>query len=75
MHAWSVTSGRNLFSRHVCVNNMTNDGARVLREASERLRQRFQVYFSTIRVEERCLSGEGRAEAIDITDARSERGS
>jgi cobalt-zinc-cadmium efflux system protein len=70
VHAWSVTSGRNLFSAHVCVNNIANDGARVLREASERLRQRFKVYFSTIQVEERCLSGEEPADAIDITNAR-----
>lgn len=69
VHAWSVTSGRNLFSGHICVNDMANDGARVLREATERLRQRFKVYFSTIQVEERCLSGEEAAEAIDITKA------
>jgi cobalt-zinc-cadmium efflux system protein len=73
VHAWSVTSGRNLFSGHICVANMANDGARVLNEASDRLRQGFQVYFSTLQIEERCLSGEGRAEAIDITNGRRER--
>lgn len=74
VHAWSVTSGQNLFSGHICVNNMANDGVRVLREASERLRQSFKVYFSTIQVEERCLSGEAPADAIDITNARQRMG-
>lgn len=41
--------------------------AKVLREASERLKQQFQVYFSTIQIEEDCLSGEEGAAAIDIT--------
>lgn len=70
VHAWSVTSGRNLFSGHVCVNSLPNDGARVLREATDRLRQRFKVYFSTIQIEERCLSGEEGAADIDITEPR-----
>jgi cobalt-zinc-cadmium efflux system protein len=66
VHAWSITSGRNLFSAHVCVESFARDGERVLREANDRLKHRFGVYFSTIQVEERCLSGEEGAEAIDI---------
>lgn len=69
IHAWSVTSGRNLFSGHICVNNFARDGERVLREASELLREQFQVFFSTIQVEEECLSGEEAARDIDITNA------
>jgi cobalt-zinc-cadmium efflux system protein len=66
-HAWSVTSGRNLFSAHLCVDSFSKDGERVLKEASERLKERFQVYFSTLQVEEECLSGEEDAAAIDVT--------
>jgi cobalt-zinc-cadmium efflux system protein len=67
VHAWSLTSGRNLMSGHVCVQSIAADGASVLREASERLKQHFGVYFSTIQVEEECLSGEEEASEIDIT--------
>lgn len=48
---------------------MANDGVRVLREATGRLRQSFNVYFSTIQLEEQCLSDEEPADAIDITNA------
>jgi cobalt-zinc-cadmium efflux system protein len=67
VHAWSVTSARNLFSAHLCVQSFERDGERVLREASERLKQRFKIYFSTIQIEEECLSGEEGAADIDIT--------
>ena len=67
VHAWSLTSGRNLFSGHICVESFTADGERVLREATDRLRQRFKVYFSTIQLEENCLAGEEHASDIDIT--------
>ncbi len=67
VHAWSLTSGRTLFSGHVCVRRFAEDGERVLREATDRLKQRFEVYFSTIQVEEACLAGEEGAADIDIT--------
>ena len=66
VHAWSLTSGRNVFSGHVRVRSFANDGERVLREASERLRKRFNVYFSTLQIEETCLAGEQDAADIDI---------
>lgn len=69
VHAWSLSSGRNLFSAHIRVKNFAGDGERVLREASDRLRQRFKIYFSTIQVEEKCPSGEEHAEGINIADA------
>ena len=74
VHAWSLTSGRNLFSGHICVRSFADDGERVLREASDHLRQRFKIYFSTIQIEEECLSGEGGAAAIDITARHEHRG-
>lgn len=67
VHAWTLTSGRNVFSGHICVQSFARDGERVLREASDRLKQRFQIYFSTLQIEEDCLSGEEGAVDIDIT--------
>lgn len=66
VHAWSLTSGRNVFSSHVCVRDW-QDGERVLRQVNDLLRDRFNVYFSTIQIEEHCLAGEEQADAIDIT--------
>jgi cation diffusion facilitator family transporter len=65
VHAWSLTSGRNVFSSHICVRNW-KDGERVLRQANHLLRERFNIYFSTLQVEEYCLDGEETAADIDI---------
>jgi len=70
-HAWSLTSGMNIFSGHVCVKN-EHERQRVLEEATRLLRDRFNVYFSTIQVEERCLAGEEAARSIDITAQAAE---
>lgn len=68
IHAWSLSSGRNLFSAHVRVGNFAADGERVLGEASNRLRQQFKIYFSTIQVEESCPLDEEHAETINVRD-------
>ena len=65
VHAWSLTSGRNVFSSHICVRNW-QDGERVLRQANHLLRERFNIYFSTLQIEEYCLDGEEVATDIDI---------
>lgn len=67
VHAWNLTSGRNLFSGHIRVRSFAKDGERVLREASELLKHRFNIYFSTFQIEEKCVSAEQGAEEIDIT--------
>lgn len=67
IHAWSLASDRNLFSGHICVQSFAGDGERVLREATDRLKERFNIYFSTIQIEQECLAGEQDAAAIDIT--------
>lgn len=67
VHAWSLTSGRNVFSGHVCVRDFANDGARVQRAIHDILKRQFGIYFSTVQIEENCLEGEAGAEAIDIT--------
>lgn len=71
VHAWSLTSGQNIFSGHVCVRDFAQDGARVQKTVHDLLKERFKIYFSTVQIEERCLESEEGAEAIDIT--RSER--
>lgn len=67
VHAWTLTSGRDLFSAHVRVENMPRDGQRILGEASRNLAARFEIYFSTIQVEEECALPDDTAADIDIT--------
>lgn len=67
VHAWSVTSGRNLVSTHLRVDDYARDGERVLREASSRLKDRFNIYFSTLQIEDERVPGETDASDIDIT--------
>lgn len=67
VHAWSLTSGFNIFSSHVRVQDAST-GQHILTEVSNLLRDRFNIYFSTIQIEELCLSGEDRAAAIDVGD-------
>ena len=52
VHAWSLTSGRNVFSGHIRVESFSRDGERVLSRASEHLKEHFDVYFSTLQIEE-----------------------
>lgn len=73
VHAWSLTSGVNLFSSHVCVRSWA-EGARILEDVNRLLRERFRIYFSTTQIEERCLDGEEGAAAIDITRSISPAG-
>lgn len=67
-HAWSLTSGVNVFSSHVRVRSWA-EAERVLVDVSRLLRDRFNIYFSTTQIEEHCLDLEENAEAIDITRA------
>lgn len=75
VHAWSLTTGRSVFSAHLrgstsppaaCRTPDAADTSRVLQEATDTLRTRFEVYLSTLHVEQGCLS-EPPAAAIDIT--------
>ncbi len=67
VHAWSLTSGRNVFSGQVCVRDFARDGEQVQRAVHRLLKERFKIYFSTVQIEERCLEDEEHAAAIDIT--------
>ncbi len=54
-----------MFSAHLRVSDAAHS-ARVLQEATDALRTRFDVYFSTLQVEQECLD-EQAASDIDIT--------
>lgn len=65
LHAWALTSGKNVVSLHVLVEEGTD--AQVLqRRVFELLRDDFDVYFSTVQVETTCLE-RGAAREIDAT--------
>lgn len=74
VHAWSITSGRDMFSAHLRVGDLGRDGEHVLQQASALLKERFGVYFSTLQIEERCLAAEQDAAAIDITQRHEHAG-
>lgn len=74
VHAWSITSGRNVFSGHIRVDDYATDGERVLREASHRLKDRFDFYFSTLQIEDARLVHEEDAADIDITRTQRRSG-
>ena len=67
IHAWTLTSGKNLFSAHLHVDDPTKDGQRVLAEATDRLKNEFGIYFSTIQIESSCPLPDEEAADIDIT--------
>ena len=67
VHAWNLAAGRNLLSAHIRVHSFARDGERVLHGASDILKKRFGIYFSTLQIEEECVSAEADAAAIDIT--------
>ena len=65
IHAWSLTSGKNLFSGHVKIDEKADHDA-VLGKANELLKESFGFYFSTLQVEKSCPDGvEDQAAAID----------
>lgn len=48
VHAWTITSGRTVFSAHLRVPDLPATGDRVLHQATALLQDRFDVYFSTL---------------------------
>ena len=65
MHAWSLTSGKNVFSAHIGTDR-PESGAMLLEQGHRLLRDRFGFYFSTIQVETVCLD-EDHARELDIS--------
>ncbi len=63
-HVWALTTGKNIVSMHVLVNDGVNQKS-LLNSIHNILKQEFSVYFSTIQIETICLE-EPEASAIDI---------
>ena len=65
LHAWTLTSNKNVFSAHLRIDALEK-AALVLSQAHALLRERFGFYFSTIQVETECLD-EDHARDLDIS--------
>lgn len=65
VHAWALTSGKNVFSAHLQIGS-ASDASDVLSSAHDLLREQFGFLLVTLQVEDRCLDEAG-AEDIDIT--------
>jgi cobalt-zinc-cadmium efflux system protein len=65
LHAWTLTSNKNVFSAHVRTDK-PNRAEALLTEAHDLLRNRFGFYFSTIQIETKCLD-EDHAKDLDIS--------
>jgi cobalt-zinc-cadmium efflux system protein len=65
LHAWALTTGKNVVSLHVLVEDYAG-GEALQRRIFAHLRDDFGVYFSTVQVETICLERE-EARAIDAT--------
>lgn len=64
IHAWTLTSGKHVFSSHIRV-KAGHDPQAVLEAAHDLIRKRFGFFFATLQVEQRCLEEQG-AESIDV---------
>ena len=70
LHAWALTTGKNVVSLHALVDRGVERQA-LQRRIFEVLRDDFDVYFSTVQLETECLERE-EARAIDATWATDE---
>ena len=72
LHAWSLTSGKNIVSAHVLVEPQ-RDSEQIQRELQRLLKSRFGIFFSTIQTETEPCGEDDEARAIDFsrTDAQS----
>ena len=69
VHAWSLTSGKHLFSAHIKVEDYTR-GESIQREVHQMLVERFGIYFATTQIETECTDI-GRATDIDLAHSDS----
>ena len=70
VHAWTLTSGRHVFSAHIRLKSGSENrasGAELLEAAHKTLRQEFGFFFSTLQIEDRCLD-ESAMREIDIAE-------
>jgi cobalt-zinc-cadmium efflux system protein len=66
IHAWTLTSNKNIFSSHVIIKNM-KESEEILKKIKKILNEKYKFYFSTIQIEEKCLDDK-KSEHIDITN-------
>ena len=65
MHAWTLTSNKNIFSAHIRTDKPRRAAA-LLDQVHRLLRDQFGFYFSTIQIETKCLD-EDHARELDIS--------
>ena len=66
IHAWEITSGKNIFSTHIKTDDLSEYES-LLKDVHMILKERFNFYFSTIQIEKDCTDS-GEARAIDINN-------
>jgi len=64
VHAWTLTSNKNVFSAHLRLATSEGETA-LLRKAHDLLREKFGFAFSTVQLETGCLD-ESTADEFDI---------
>jgi len=65
LHAWSLTTGKNILSAHVLVEQYP-ESEPILRRIQSILKDEYQIYFSTIQVESEICPEIEQAEEIDF---------
>jgi len=63
IHAWVLTSNKNIFSAHVQIKSHKN-GEKILKESEKMLKEKYGFYFSTLQLEENHTELE--ADEIDV---------
>jgi len=64
IHAWSMGSGKNNFTAHIKILKL-EDSQEILKQATVMLKEKYEIYFSTIQIETECKDTNG-AEDIDF---------
>ncbi len=65
IHAWTITSGKNVFSSHIALEDGANSSA-ILAEAHDKLTADFGFYFSTVQLETHCTDLD-EVKEMDVT--------
>lgn len=65
VHAWSLTSGKNLFTAHIKVEN-TEVSQELIHKINKILKEKFNFYFSTLQIETECPD-KGKANQINTS--------
>jgi len=67
LHAWSLTSGKTLFSSHILVKDKRKS-MEILQKATELLKTKYNIYFSTLQIEDKYTNEQ--PEEIEIVKRR-----